>query len=90
MQGNEPDVVNLLRQAIEDMGGTVVESTGGYIRAEFTSSFWRFKDDLECLYNEKDGVVQIRSASRVGHFDFNANRNRLELLRKKIASAISQ
>ena len=84
IKGSTVDVVNLLRQVIEDMGGTVVETTGGYIHAEFTSSFWHFKDDLECLYNEKDGEVQIRSASRVGHFDFNANRNRVELLRRNV------
>ncbi|WP_264982835.1 DUF1499 domain-containing protein [Pseudodesulfovibrio portus] len=90
MQGTVAEVVQRLREAIEDMGGAVVETNGGYIRAEFSSSFWRFTDDLECLYSEKDGLVHVRSASRVGYFDFNANRNRLEILGRKVTVESAQ
>ncbi len=79
-----PDVVMVdLTSAIENMfGGKVVTIEGNYLHAEFTSRVFRFVDDLECVYNEQAGLVQVRSASRVGSSDFNANRKRVEELRK--------
>ncbi|WP_229595695.1 DUF1499 domain-containing protein [Pseudodesulfovibrio sediminis] len=89
MTGDANEVMNRLRTIIEKMDGAVViESTEGtYLRAEFTSSFWKFKDDLECLYDEGEGRVDVRSASRIGYYDFNVNRNRLERLRAMIAGS---
>ena len=82
IQGNVGETMDRLQKTLGEMGGTVVEATDGYIHAEFSSSFWQFKDDLECLYDLQSGVVHIRSASRVGYHDFNANRKRVEKLRK--------
>jgi uncharacterized protein (DUF1499 family) len=81
-RGN-PDVVMVdLANAIESMfGGKVVAMDGPYLRAEFTSRVLRFVDDLECFYDEGRGVIDIRSASRIGQMDFNANRDRVEELR---------
>lgn len=79
-----PDVVMIdLSDAIESMfGGKVVSVEGNYLRAEFTSRVMRFVDDLECYYDEDAGLIQVRSASRVGYSDFKANRERIEELRK--------
>lgn len=82
-RGN-PDVVMVdLANAVESMfGGKVVALDGPYLRAEFTSRVLRFVDDLECLYDEDRGAIEIRSASRIGKMDFDANRDRVEELRK--------
>lgn len=50
-----------------------------YIRAEFTSSFWGFVDDVEFILT--DTQILLRSSSRLGYSDFGANRKRLEALR---------
>jgi uncharacterized protein (DUF1499 family) len=78
------DVVMVdLANSIESMfGGKVVTVKGHYLRAEFTSRIMRFVDDVECFYVPDKGVIEIRSASRVGYADFNANRNRVEELRR--------
>lgn len=82
--GSESKVMVDLTNTIEAMfGGKVVETDGPYLRAEFTSNVMRFTDDLECYYDEARGVIEIRSASRVGYSDLNANRNRVEELRKE-------
>jgi uncharacterized protein (DUF1499 family) len=79
-----PDVVMVdLADSIESIyGGKVVAVEGTYLRAEFTSRVFRFVDDLECFYDEDRGVIEIRSASRLGYSDFNVNRNRVEELRR--------
>src|SRR6185369_17745465 len=43
------------------------------LRAECRSLLFRFVDDLELLI-VPDGVIHVRSASRVGHSDFGVNR----------------
>lgn len=61
---------------------SIVSESDTYIHATFTSSLFKFVDDLELLL---DGdVVQLRSASRVGYSDLNANRKRVELLRSVV------
>lgn len=85
MEGNSDEEMMRLRSVIERMGGVIVdELKGEYIRAEFTSSLWRFVDDLECFYENKQHVVHVRSASRVGYYDFDSNRKRVEMLRIQI------
>ena len=84
--GPTEEVMTGLARAIESMaGGAVVELDGPYLRAVFTSHLWRFKDDVECLYDEQGGVVQVRSASRIGYSDLGANRRRMEALRQLMA-----
>jgi len=84
---NTPDVVMVnLTNSIQTMfGGKVIKIDGNYLHAEFTSRVMRFVDDMECFYDEPAGVIQIRSASRVGYSDFDANRKRVEVLREIFA-----
>jgi uncharacterized protein (DUF1499 family) len=44
----------------------------------------RFVDDVEFLFDEKAGVIHVRSSSRVGIGDRGVNRARVEALRKRI------
>ena len=43
-----------------------------------------FADDVECRLCRADGVIHVRSASRLGYYDFGANRARVELLRRQL------
>lgn len=46
-----------------------------------------FRDDLELRLAPAEGVVHVRSASRVGHSDLGANRARVEELRVRWRAA---
>lgn len=56
------------------------------IQARFTSRLLRFVDDVT-FYVREDGVVEVRSASRVGYWDLGANRRRVESLREQLAES---
>ena len=74
-----------LREAIAQLPlAAIVEATDDYLYAEFRTPILRFVDDVEFL--KADGVLHVRSASRLGRRDFNANRNRVEQLRAFIQS----
>ena len=62
----------------------IVTATANYIYVECKSRIFRFIDDLELYFNASNGIVSIRSASRIGYSDFGANRRRLELLRSDL------
>ncbi len=64
---------------IKQQGGDIMFNDGTYCHAVFTSTIFRFKDDLELLRD--DNQVQIRSASRAGKSDLGVNRRRVEAIR---------
>ena len=59
----------------------VITTNGSYIYAEFKSAGMGYVDDVEFALDEKTGVIQVRSASRLGIRDFDVNRNRVEAIR---------
>jgi len=76
-----------LRRAVESMQrATVISVERNYLYAEFRSRLMRYVDDVELYYDERAGLVQVRSASRLGRRDFGVNRARVEALRRAIAS----
>lgn len=81
LAGREPAVAwQALQQAIVALGGNVVMSTGDYLAATFRSPLFGFVDDLEARLDLEGRVIQLRSASRVGHSDLGANRKRVARL----------
>lgn len=62
---------------------TIVEDEGVYLHAECTSLVFRFVDDLEFWFDERDSIVHVRSASRVGYSDLGVNRRRIETIRSR-------
>jgi uncharacterized protein (DUF1499 family) len=62
----------------------VVTRTDQYLHAEFTSAMLHFVDDVELDLRPEAGIIAVRSASRVGYYDFGANRNRVEKLREQL------
>lgn len=61
----------------------VVEEAPGYLRAEYTSQWMRFVDDVEFMLGAQ--AVEVRSASRLGYKDFDVNRERIERLRQRLS-----
>lgn len=66
--------------AIRSLGGTITSKSDDYVSATFMSPVFKFVDDVE-LRDGGDGVIHIRSASRVGYSDNGANRKRVERIR---------
>jgi uncharacterized protein (DUF1499 family) len=62
-------------------GAHIVTETAVYLHAECRSALFGFVDDLELLLRRDDGVIAVRSASRLGYSDLGVNRRRVENLR---------
>ena len=62
----------------------VVENSDNYLHVEVTSLVFRFVDDVEFQLDEENRLIHVRSASRVGYWDFGVNRRRIESLRKQL------
>jgi uncharacterized protein (DUF1499 family) len=60
---------------------TIKIDTGTYIHAEFSSAAWRFVDDVEFYFDDAAKIIHLRSASRLGSYDFGVNRERVESIR---------
>jgi uncharacterized protein (DUF1499 family) len=81
--GDAKDALDRLCSIVSGMkGGRVVERRDNYVHATFTSSVFRFVDDLEFLADGANHVIDVRSASRMGYSDFGVNRRRVEQIRK--------
>ena len=77
-----------LRKVIDSMPRVkVVASRPDYLYAEFTSKLMGFVDDVEFYLDEKAGVIQVRSASRLGRGDHGVNRGRIETIRAQLQPA---
>lgn len=62
---------------------TVIGADGQYLYAEFRSAKMRYVDDFEARLDTSANVIHVRSASRLGKRDFDVNRARVEMIRKK-------
>jgi uncharacterized protein (DUF1499 family) len=67
-------------------GARVVEERDDYLRAEFATRWLGFVDDVEFWADPAAGVIQVRSASRLGRKDFGVNRERIEKIRSRWAA----
>ena len=65
----------------------IKEVKNDYLRVEFVSTVFGFVDDVEFYFPAATSdkvVVDVRSASRLGHSDFGVNRKRIEEIRNKL------
>lgn len=69
------------KKAIEAAGGEITDSSDEHLTATFTSQVFKFVDDIDAQLDLDNQVIHIRSASRVGYYDFGANKARVEKLR---------
>jgi uncharacterized protein (DUF1499 family) len=88
-KGGALEAMAAVRKAVEGMErATVVRHEGGYLYAEFRSKLMRFVDDVEFSADGRSGLIQVRSASRLGRRDFGVNRARVEALRSRIEGRV--
>ena len=86
LKGDGPATIARLAALIEAMDGArIVERRPDYLYAQFTTKLMRFVDDAEFWFDPAAGVVQVRSASRIGRKDLGVNRARIEALRARLA-----
>ncbi len=70
-----------MKNSVREMGGSIQVENDSYLAATFTSSIFRFVDDLEIRVDSDQKMIHLRSASRVGHSDRGVNRERIERLK---------
>lgn len=71
-----------VKAVIESMpGARLIEEKPDYLYATFTTPWLRFVDDVEFWASPTEGVIHVRSASRIGREDFGANRKRVDEIR---------
>jgi uncharacterized protein (DUF1499 family) len=74
-----------IAEALQAMPRTViVKQEPRYIYAQSTTSLLKFTDDIEFALDASKGIIDVRSASRLGQKDFGVNRARVEAIRKAI------
>ena len=71
----------LLQESIIQLGGKIETVRPDYLWASFQTSTLKFTDDVEARLDQENHLIQLRSASRKGYYDFNANRNRLQRIK---------
>ena len=87
-QGDGKATMGKIAKVVEDLPGShIVVRRDDYLYAQFTTPLMRFVDDVEFWFDPTAGVVQVRSASRVGRKDFGVNRARIENIRARLGGA---
>ncbi len=84
--GKPEEAFEKLRKILERRPDTsIVSDDGKIIRVEFRTTLG-FVDDGIFALDAENRVINIRSASRIGYWDFGKNRRRMEEIRKEYQS----
>ncbi|MHA1239394.1 MAG: DUF1499 domain-containing protein [Promethearchaeota archaeon] len=60
----------------------VITNEENYIHIEFRTATFRFVDDVEFLFDDKEKIIHFRSRARMGYSDMGVNRKRMENITK--------
>ncbi|MCH1429879.1 MAG: DUF1499 domain-containing protein [Chlamydiales bacterium] len=84
-KNSAPDSLKIIKETmLAHLSSRVLSEEPNYLHLESATPFFHFKDDVEFLI--LDDTIHVRSISRLGHYDFNANRKRVEKLRSLLPS----
>ncbi len=87
VQGNGAATLARIKMIVQGTAGAeVIKSDADYLYARFATRWMRFVDDVEFWFDPVNGVIHVRSASRVGRKDFGVNRERIEAVRAALAA----
>ena len=82
LNASSTDAWQMTKRLVSELPRTkIITETSDYLHAECSSAVLGFVDDLELHHRPTEGIIAIRSASRLGHSDFGVNRKRIETLR---------
>jgi uncharacterized protein (DUF1499 family) len=56
--------------------------TADYLHAQSQSLLFGFVDDIELQLRADEQLIAVRSASRIGYYDWGVNRRRVERIRE--------
>ncbi len=83
-QENSETAIATLKEIINQQERTnIISETDNYLYAQFTSHWMGYVDDVEFYVNANKGVIDVRSASRLGESDLGVNRQRIEMIREQ-------
>lgn len=85
LQGTPAEGIARLRSVVLELpGATLVTQRDDYLYVQFRTHWLGFVDDAEFWADPAAGVIQVRSASRIGRQDFGVNRQRIESIRARL------
>lgn len=87
---NRMDVMKLLVETVREMGGDIHSTNATHIAATFTSSLFKFVDDVALRFDPVENQIHLRSASRLGYSDFGVNKRRVEQLKTLFKAKLSK
>lgn len=80
----------LLQQVIKAEGGKLGKVLPDYLSATFQTPLLKFTDDVEARLDETSKLIHLRSASRVGYYDFGANLKRVLAIKEHMERSLAQ
>lgn len=88
LNGDGPATIAKVKAIVQATpGAAVIKSEAGYLYAQYTTRLMKYVDDVEFWFDPVNGVVQVRSASRIGKSDLGANRKRIEAVRAALVAS---
>ena len=75
-KGKILSIINSLKRS------KIITNDENYIHIEFRTVTFRFVDDVEFLFDDKDKIIHFRSRARMGYSDMGVNRKRMEKITK--------
>ena len=83
-EGSEKDAIEQLKNIVSSLPKSeIIIQQPNYLHVTFKSPLMSYIDDTEFLADESTGLIQVRSAARLGQSDLDKNRQRIELIRQK-------
>ncbi|MEE4194970.1 MAG: DUF1499 domain-containing protein [Anaerolineae bacterium] len=80
------EAITLIKYSMASISGAVlVAEEENYLHYEIKVPPFGFVDDVE-FYLPENLTIELRSSARVPYYDFDVNRNRVEMLRELITS----
>lgn len=65
----------------------IVSAKGRFLHATFTTTLG-FVDDVTFIIQPAAAVIDVKSSSRIGYYDFGVNRDRVERIRKAFEARV--
>lgn len=68
---------------------SIIVTNDYYVHATCDSFLFRFVDDVEFYFDAEEKTIHVRSASRLGYYDFGVNRRRVDHIRNLFSTRLS-
>ena len=89
--GDARDAIKEIKEVLSKQSAAqLISENSSLLHYTFTSSFFRFVDDVEFLVDPEEKLIHFRSASRTGRSDFGVNRRRMDHLRTLIGQKLTE